>query len=61
MIDLQLLRTEEGFQRVLVSLARRGDATGADNLKAAAEKRRAVIKETEALSAERNTQSKKAR
>lgn len=59
MIDLQLLRTEEGFQRVLLSLARRGDATGADNLKAAAEKRRAVIRETEALSAERNTQSKK--
>lgn len=59
MIDLQLLRTEEGFQRVLASLAKRGDATGANDLRTAAEKRRAVIRETESLSQERNTQSKK--
>jgi seryl-tRNA synthetase len=59
MIDLQLLRTDEGFQQVLTSLAKRGDTTGADDLKVAAEKRRSVIRETEALSAERNTQSKK--
>ncbi len=59
MIDLQLLRTDEGFQQVLRSLAKRGDTTGAENLKVVAEKRRSVIRETEALSNERNTQSKK--
>lgn len=59
MIDLQLLRTDEGFQRVLASLAKRGDTTGGADLKAAAEKRLSVIRETEALSNERNVQSKK--
>lgn len=59
MIDLQLLRSEEGFQSVLASLAKRGDASGATDLKTVAEKRRSVITETETLSAERNAQSKK--
>lgn len=60
MIDHQLLKTEEGFNRVLKSLARRGDATSAATLKTATDERRAMIIEVETLSAERNAQSKKA-
>lgn len=59
MIDYQLLKTEEGFNKVLASLGRRGDATSAAGLKAAAEERRATIKEVESLSNERNVQSKR--
>ncbi len=59
MIDHQLLKTEEGFNRVLQSLAKRGDTASAADLKDAAEKRRAMIREVEALSNERNVQSKK--
>jgi seryl-tRNA synthetase len=59
MIDHQLLKTDEGFERVLQSLAKRGDMASAADLKEAAEKRRAMIREVEALSNERNVQSKK--
>lgn len=59
MIDHQLLKTDEGFERVLQSLAKRGDTASAADLKEAAEKRRLMIREVEALSNERNVQSKK--
>lgn len=59
MIDHQLLKTDEGFERVLQSLAKRGDTASAADLKEAAEKRRTMIREVEALSNERNVQSKK--
>jgi seryl-tRNA synthetase len=59
MIDHQLLKTEEGFNRVLQSLIKRGDSGSAADLKAAAQKRREVILEVEAISNERNVQSKK--
>lgn len=58
MIDYQLLKSEEGFNIVLASLTRRGDTQSAQGLKAAAEERRATIREVEALSNERNVQSK---
>lgn len=59
MIDFQLLKTEEGLNRVLKSLARRGDTSAAAELKTVAEKRSATIREVEALANERNVQSKK--
>ncbi|MBV6492167.1 MAG: Serine--tRNA ligase [Turneriella sp.] len=59
MIDYQLLKSDEGFQRVLQSLARRGDALSADTLKEAADARRKIIREVEALAAERNAESKR--
>ena len=59
MIDFQLLKSEEGLARVLNSLKRRGDTTTSADLKTVAEKRSAMIREVEALSNERNVQSKK--
>ena len=59
MIDFQLLKSEEGLARVLTSLKRRGDTTTSADLKSIAGKRSAMIREVEALSNERNVQSKK--
>ncbi|MBL8032130.1 MAG: serine--tRNA ligase [Leptospiraceae bacterium] len=59
MIDFQLLKSEEGLNRVLTSLKRRGDESSSTDLKTIAEKRSATIREVEALANERNVQSKK--
>lgn len=59
MIDFQLLKSDEGLARVLTSLRRRGDTTTSADLKSIGEKRSATIREVEALSNERNVQSKK--
>lgn len=59
MVDFQLLKTDEGLERILKSLKDRGDQTMAAGLGEAVKERSAIIREVETVANERNTESKK--